>query len=200
MKSSTQDVKPAAHSIATQTSQPPSAAAAFFIRSVNATLLKPLTKVFYPRVIMMIITINFEYWSLLFEYFQHHILSASQILRGNFEALLLWGNLCVLSAKRFKKRIFPAVKQTESHEFTLRDQYKVSYKSSHPSWSRFSCANTLQKSNADSSLCTESNWQIYYFYPVWVVGAVREHPSSEAFRVQEGTSVTKVLAHFIGAE
>lgn len=30
-------VKPAAHSIGTQTSQPPSAAAAFLIRSVNAT-------------------------------------------------------------------------------------------------------------------------------------------------------------------
>ncbi|XP_070782223.1 kinesin-like protein KIF26A [Enoplosus armatus] len=35
MKSSTQDVKPAAHSIATQTSQPPSAAAAFFIRAAQ---------------------------------------------------------------------------------------------------------------------------------------------------------------------
>lgn len=38
-------VKPAAHSIATQTSQPPSAAAAFFIRSVNATHRKALTSV-----------------------------------------------------------------------------------------------------------------------------------------------------------
>uniref|UniRef100_UPI0037E8509B kinesin-like protein KIF26A n=1 Tax=Semicossyphus pulcher TaxID=241346 RepID=UPI0037E8509B len=35
MKSSSQDVKPAAHSIATQTSQPPSAAAAFFIRAAQ---------------------------------------------------------------------------------------------------------------------------------------------------------------------
>ncbi|XP_042359049.1 kinesin-like protein KIF26A isoform X2 [Plectropomus leopardus] len=35
LKTSTQDVRPAAHSVATQTSQPPSAAAAFFIRAAQ---------------------------------------------------------------------------------------------------------------------------------------------------------------------
>lgn len=56
MKSLSPDVKPAAHSIATQTSQPLSAAAAFFIRSVNATLLTTLTdnrNNFYPHVIII---------------------------------------------------------------------------------------------------------------------------------------------------
>ena len=35
------------------------------------------------------------------------------------------------------------------------------------------------------SLCAECNWQIYYFHPEWAVGAVREQPSDEAFRVLE---------------
>lgn len=64
MKTSSQNiiVKPAAHSIATQTSQPPSAAAAFFIRSVNATQRKAVTSVSSPYVVVVMRILTAE-WS-----------------------------------------------------------------------------------------------------------------------------------------